>query len=225
MLGRGQAGWQRTGIGAPKDAPVDETGGMGFKVVDGDNVLQPDPLMEALATMDPAGIRPIRQGDFARTFATIDIDAGVPLETRRAFLFARNAMCYGYWCYGLMTLGTQQMMRVADDAIARAARERDIVKRLTFSERLRRLVVQGIVPPEDGARWDALRRLRNNATHQRSQQIISPSEAARMTAEVAELLARVEWLAPPPTSEMQPGEPQPELGEFWLDRDEPPRED
>lgn len=174
---------------------VDETGGLGFKVVDGDNVMRPDPIMEALATMDATGIRPIAQTDFARTFAVIGIDAGVPLDVRRGFLFARNAMCYGFWCYGLMTLGAQQMMRVADDGIARASREHGLPKRLTFAERLGRLVALGAVPAEDEARWNALRRLRNNATHQESQQILTPANAAQMTTTVATLLARVSWRA------------------------------
>ena len=174
---------------------VDETGGLGFKVVDGENVMRPDPIMEALATMDATGIRPIAQTDFAHTFAAIGIDAGVPLDVRRGFLFARNAMCYGFWCYGLMTLGTQQMMRVADDGIARAAREHGLPKRLTFAERLSRLVALGAVPTEDEPRWNALRRLRNNATHQESQQILTPANAAQMTTTVATLLARVSWRA------------------------------
>jgi hypothetical protein len=152
--------------------------------------------MEAFATLEAGSPRPIAYDDFARNFSAIRIEEDVPHEVRRAFLFARNAMCYGYWCYGLMTLGTQQMMRVADDGIALAARERGLPKRLTFVDRLRNLIALGVVPAEDEFRWDVLRRLRNNATHQEFQQILTPPDAARMTATVAHLLARVAWRRP-----------------------------
>ncbi len=184
---------------------LDETGGLGFKVVDGENVLRPDPLMEALATMDATGIRPILETDFARTFAKIEIDAGVPLEARRGFLFARNAMCYGYWCYGLMTLGMQQMMRVADDALAHAVRERGYAKRMSFADRIRKLIALGDIPADDEARWNALRNLRNSATHQTFQQIASPGQAAQMASTVAALLARVAWHTPATMSESEHG--------------------
>ena len=99
---------------------------MGFKVVDATNVLAIDPLVGGLATMRPDGtIEPTAERDFAHTLAAIDIKPHVPLEVRRGFLFARNSMCYGYWCYGMLTLGAQQMLRVADGFEKRAERRSD----------------------------------------------------------------------------------------------------
>jgi hypothetical protein len=171
---------------------MDVTAGIGFKVVDADNVLAIDPLVAGLATKSPGGtVRPTAERDFARTFAAINVEPHVPLEVRRGFLFARNAMCYGYWCYGMLTLGAQQRLRVADDALAYA--ERGIAKRLTFADRIRKLVELGDIPAEDEIRWDGVRNLRNSATHQKFQQIWSPGMAGQMVSTVATLLARVTW--------------------------------
>jgi hypothetical protein len=162
--------------------------------VDATNVLAIDPIVASLATMRPDGtIEPTAERDFARTFAAIDIEPHVPLEVRRGFLFARNAMCYGYWCYGMLTLGAQQMLRVADDALGYAVRERGISKRLTFADRICKLVELGAIPAEDEIRWDGVRNLRNSATHQKFQQIWSPGVAGQMVSTVATLLARVSW--------------------------------
>jgi hypothetical protein len=176
---------------------MDETGRLGFKVVDENNVLDADPIVTMLATMTPDGsIRPTESGDFIRRFAEIDVEPHVPHEVQRGFLFARNAMCYGYWCYGLMTLGGQQMLRVADDALAHALIGRGVEKRLPFAERIRRLIAFGDIPADDETKWDALRRLRNSATHQKFQQIWSPADAVRMASTIATLLARVAWRDP-----------------------------
>lgn len=176
---------------------MNASGRLGFKVVDAENVLTIDPVVADLATMSSDGTtRPMTQQDFARAFAAINLDASVPTEVRRGFLFTRNALCYGYWCYGMLTLGAQQMLRVADDALAFAVRERGITKRMTFADRIRKLVELGDIPAEDEIRWDGVRNLRNSATHQRFQQIWSPGMARQMASTVAILLARVAWPIP-----------------------------
>jgi hypothetical protein len=175
---------------------MDRTSEMGFKVVTVDNVLEMDPTLEMLAMQTEGGIiRALQPDDFTRHFTAIDLAPQVPLEVRRAFLFARNAMCYGYWCYGILTLGSQQMLRVADDALAHALRMRGIEKRASFKERISRLVTLCDIPAEDKIRWDALRNLRNGATHQSFQQIHSPTDAVRLTTVIAELLGRVTWVS------------------------------
>lgn len=181
---------------------------MGFKIVDAENVLAVDPIVAGLATMAPDGtIRPTAEDDFVRVFAAIDVKPHVPFEVRRGFMFARNAMCYGYWCYGMLTLGAQQMLRVADDALAHVARERGHTDRLNFADRIRKLVEVGDIPLEDALTWDGVRNLRNSATHQRFQQIWSPGMAAQMISTVATLLDRVAWPPQPePLTTQQPGE-------------------
>lgn len=182
---------------------MNEKAPIGFKVIDEHNVLEPDPIMEMLATMTADGaIRPAESRDFVRNFAKIDVEPHVPYEVRRGFLFARNAMCYAYWCYGLMTLGAQQLLRVGDDALTHALAAHGINKdRMTFADRIKKLVAIGAIPPEDSPKWDAVRRLRNSATHQKFQQIFSPADAFRLTTTIAALLARVSWHSDAQTTE------------------------
>jgi hypothetical protein len=85
------------------------------------------------------------------------------------------------------------MLRVADDALAHALIGHGVEKRLPFAERIRRLLEFGDIPADDGTKWDALRKLRNSATHQKFQQIWSPADAVWMASTIATLLARVSW--------------------------------
>jgi hypothetical protein len=64
--------------------------------------------------------------NYATMLTAINLSSKAPLEVRRAFLFTRNAMCYGYWYYPLFTIATDQLLRIADFAATEAAQQYDI---------------------------------------------------------------------------------------------------
>jgi hypothetical protein len=173
---------------------------LGFKLISPENIFEPDPIMSAIVVMDmrTGECRPITPHDYISRITAIAPSEKTPMEVQRAFFLTRNAMCYGYWYYPMFTLGTEQILRVADFATAEAAKQYNIsppkaLKRMSFAERIEALVSAGAIPQEQKSLWDGLREFRNHVTHPSSQSIFAPSDAMSILSEVKTAIDGITW--------------------------------
>ena len=175
-------------------AESDATSGYGFKQISVENLTLPDPLVLDMWTREGNDLRPMTPNDFVRPILAIQLDEPVPFEVRRAFYFARNAMCYGYWYWPAITLGSQQVLRVADLASRTASEERGLKPHQNFGPRISQLRAAGIVDAEREERWNLIVRLRNKATHPEWQQTWGLPQTIDCIIMVAEEIKALRWM-------------------------------
>ena len=118
----------------------------------------------------------------------------MPIEVRNAFEFAKGGLGYGYFYYPLVTIVGQQVLRVADFAIDQLLLNLNITpKPRSFARRLQRLYKDGLINDALLHRWDALRNLRNSATHPDFQHFWLPADAVRTFRLVGEMISALPW--------------------------------
>ncbi len=147
----------------------------GFKIVTPENWLDPDPLSGLIVKLDrrDGSVQPVDGRDWIAYVNAVQLSEQVPRKVRDAYDFAIGAVGYGYFYYPLFTLVVQQVLRVADFAVACLFGIRlDLPKprKRTFEARLAALGTAGYLGDVGFTRWDAIRRLRNSATHPEWQQ-------------------------------------------------------
>ena len=120
----------------------------------------------------------------------------VPIDIRRLFEVARSAIVYGYLRYPLLTLGTEQLYRVAEAAARLRAKElgwlpsKDMDRYRAdlpnFILAIRYLKKQHQIKFGDRGWWDVVVSLRNHASHPTMQTIKVPGSALTALVGVAE---------------------------------------
>jgi hypothetical protein len=175
---------------------VQEEAHYGFKMVDEMNLLAPDPLMGSMATRENDVVRPMIPNDLLQPILAVTLEERVPFEVRRAFFFARNAMCYGYWYYPLITLGSQQLLRVADYATEVAGSVNGLTPHRNFRPRIDQLVAAGVIDSANRGTWELICRFRNKATHPEWQQIWGIPQTLNVVRAVANEITAMRWPEP-----------------------------
>jgi hypothetical protein len=104
-------------------------------------------------------------------------------------------MLYGWFFYPAFTLAREQVLRVADAAVARRCRELEAPRSVrTFDQRLTCLGQRGDLSADDLNRWDAVRQLHNLPSHPEDQNVVPPGmvlSQVRLLAEaIGSLFAR-----------------------------------
>ena len=140
---------------------------LGFKLTTVENWLEPDPLMAALVNHNHSTglVRPTQGTDWIAYVARTPLDEHVPFEVWAAFNFAAGAIGYAYFYYPLLTVVSQQALRVADFAVDQLFEAMGKTKVNSLARRLKILRVEGLISEGEFHRWDGIRRLRNKATH------------------------------------------------------------
>jgi hypothetical protein len=123
-------------------------------------------------------------------FDRVKLSDRVPLKIVGLFDVAKGTMIYGWFYYPLLTVGTEQCFRIVESAVRIKCEEIGIeTKRLSkkgealpvsFSRLQEALFTCGILDYKERDRWDALRDLRNMASHPESQSIMTPAMAVDM---------------------------------------------
>lgn len=104
----------------------------------------------------------------------------VPMETKKLFEVARGTIIYGLYFYPLYSVGTEQLFRVAENALKQKCMLLGIqLKRreMVFKPMLDKLVEMSVIPDEENEVWECLRQLRNISSHPDTQDIIAPAMA------------------------------------------------
>lgn len=160
----------------------------GFKEITQSNWLEPDDASKAYVRLTPSGQpEPMTGNDWMRHILTPKLLATIPTELQALFEVARGALSYGYFFYPLYTLASEQLFRVTEAAVAHKCKALGAPKSTkTFAERISWLVKIGVNPNSDLSQWDAIRRLRNSASHPERQSILTPGNAIGLLERVAE---------------------------------------
>ena len=118
----------------------------------------------------------------------------VPADVCQAFWSAAGAVGYAQFYAPVLTLVSQQVLRVADFALERfCIQKKSVVDREPFFARLKRLRAADLIGPQQYHRWDGLRGLRNAATHPRFVEQLSSAMALDLIATVAAAINALPW--------------------------------
>jgi len=174
--------------------------GMGFKRLTPQNWLEPDSVMRAFVHGAVSGEPYVPTGEQrVREIMEIELSEGVPFEVRRLFAVARGALCYGYFFYPLYALASEQLARVAEAAVSRKYEALGGPKRVrknpkgkptaaTFADKLGYLEREGLAAGPDAMWWDAIRELRNAASHPEDHRPQDPGMARRRAETLAQMV-------------------------------------
>jgi len=151
----------------------------GFKEIDISNWLEQDFIMKAFVRIDPhIGTIQMEGEDWVRAILEPELEESVPENVQALFEVARGAMVHGYFYYPLYTLAVEQLYRVAESAIHHKYLSMDASKSFrNFAKRIEWLNSHGVISDTELIKWDAIRNLRNFASHPESQSIIPPGNA------------------------------------------------
>lgn len=152
------------------------TEAFGFKKLTADNWLDPDKLWaKVVNAVSPDGEIQIMTSDtWIQAILDFDLLETVPTEVRKLFAVARGSIAYGYFFYPLLTLASEQLYRVTEAAIDYKCREMGRRKpKEKFAHKIEWLAKESATL--DKERWDAIRNIRNEASHPKIQTILSPN--------------------------------------------------
>ncbi len=143
---------------------------LGMKRLTIENWREPDPTITLMVGTGDA---------WARLFLTPQLATGVPDEVVKLFETARGAIVYGFQFYPLFTLGVEQVFRVMETAVIRKCEMLGLKPcRDNFDERIKTLHEQGHISEANAATLQAIRHLRNDASHPKEQMILTPAAAS-----------------------------------------------
>jgi hypothetical protein len=148
---------------------------MSFKSLDMDNWKEPDPTSMLFSRVSPlVGVTEMREQDWAREILSVEVAAHVPEDVRELFAVARGALLYGVFFYPLFYLAQGQIYRVAEAGARERYRQLGGPKsRPRFADAVAWLLEAGHIPSEHELQWEAMRELRNHASHP-SQVVVMP---------------------------------------------------
>jgi hypothetical protein len=115
------------------------------------------------------------------------LNPSVPKEIATLLEVGRAAMIYGWFFYPLVTLGAEQCWRVLESSVRLRCQQIGIQTKRTgpdgrewdtsFSDNVDALLRSKVAAGLDRSRWDAVRGLRNSASHPSRQMILDPGQA------------------------------------------------
>ncbi len=166
----------------------------GFKVLTAENIVKFDPVLGWIGvSVDPGPEQDEFRRSLVQTVQSMQLAETVPVALRRHFFVARGTICYGLCFYPLFDVGFEQLLRIAERAVAVKCSEAGAppkVKR--FVDQIKFLTEQGIIT---SPRWDAIRMLRNMSSHHKDQTIHAPKVIDRFRLIVDEINALFETSA------------------------------
>jgi hypothetical protein len=159
-----------------------------FKQLTPDNWAEPDPVMRHFSRIPKEGLpRQATADDWVLSFLRLELTEAVPRNVRDLFEVARGVCLYGWFFYPLYQIGEDQLFRVVDAAVGAKCEQAGGPKaRTSFAARIDWLLKQGMILEEERIRWDALRNLRNFASHP-EMQMIHPPGSVLMSFQLAVL--------------------------------------
>ena len=162
---------------------------LGFKNITLENWLKPDDISLSFAHISPIDgtIKPIKGDYWVRYILEPKLREVVPTEVQKLLEVARGAIIYGYFFYPLYSLAWEQLFRVAESAIShkcKAIRAPKSIK--TFNLKVKHLLNKKVIPPQDITTWNAIRKLRNSASHPKNQMIIPPGSVITTLERIVE---------------------------------------
>jgi hypothetical protein len=101
------------------------------------------------------------------------LSASVPEHIEALFATVLNALAYSYFYYPLMTLCSEQALRVVEAALREKCNQMRAPPLSSIKSTVDWLIARQGISTSDRDRWEALRMLRNHSSHPRSPSIIN----------------------------------------------------
>lgn len=161
----------------------------GIKTLTVENWLQPDPVSALFVRLShtEGRVTPMSGDDWASVFLQPRLRANVPHEVGKLFEVARGAIIYGYFFYPLYALAGEQLFRVAEAAVTNKCKALGAPRSCgTFQKKLGYLVNENVISKRIEPEWEAIRHLRNLASHPEQQTILPPGPIATMLKDIAD---------------------------------------
>jgi hypothetical protein len=160
----------------------------GIKKISATNWQQPDKATMLLLQITAVAKT---EKEWVEAFLRPVLNPKVPKEIVQLMEVARGAMILGWYFYPLATLGAEQCWRIMDTGVRLRCDQAGIpttstIKRgrlkgtiidASFKENVDALVKQGIISSQIHSCWDAIRNLRNSASHPARQTILDSWQA------------------------------------------------
>lgn len=162
---------------------------LGFKKLTVDNWLEPDEVSCSFVRISPTDgeAHPITGNEYVNDILKPSLIETVPMEIQALFEVARSALGYGYFFYPLYTLGGEQLFRVVEAAVAHKCKAMEAPRCVrTFEKQVDYLILEKVIPEQEGQLWYAIRQLRNIASHPKSQSILPPGPVIGILERTAE---------------------------------------
>lgn len=160
-----------------------------FKRLTSANWREYDPTASHIVRVENHNTYPINGDEWADIFLGPQLNSRVPREVVDLFEVARGVMCYGYYFYPIYTVGSEQLYRVLDAALAHCCHGLEAPSDInSFFKRVVWLSDQKIISNTRKVQWEAARHLRNSSSHATRQSIYDPTAAARSVYIAAELI-------------------------------------
>ncbi len=152
-----------------------------FKKITVDNWREPDEIS--------SGFINVQIDEWISIILEPNLREAVPVEIKKLFEVARGALVYGYFFYPLYTLGLEQLFRVVEVAVTRKCTTIEAPRAICkgrFQQKVKYLVEMKVIPNQKEEIWNAIRGLRNIASHPQDQSILAPGEAIGKLARIAD---------------------------------------
>jgi hypothetical protein len=152
----------------------------GFKDLTVENWLKADSHLCAMVRFkdQPKDFNPEAATEWVKEILDIEMDERIPEEIRQMFVVARGTVVYGILFYPLFAQADAQLYRIADAAIVHRCRQLNAPKALRgMAGRLDWLLAQKVISTVGRSIWDAIRNLRNSASHADRQPLVWPATA------------------------------------------------
>jgi len=163
---------------------------LSFKQLTPENWLEHDTTGSHIVSVSPTGVTSTPTGDgWATMILKPHLSEKTPNDLVELFEVARSALCYGFFFYPLYTLGSEQLYRVIESAVALKCEQEKAPKKVNkFKDRIEWLIKKGIIDQNFRDKFHAARELRNRASHMDRQFIYDQTMAIRGVAVAVELI-------------------------------------
>lgn len=184
---------------------------LGIKILTVENWMNSDPLMGNLVMLNNKMISIMSAEDWAVSILKPKLAKTVPIEILKLFEVARGSMVYGYFFYPLFTLALEQLLCVAEAAVSDKCKQIGARKSAnTFQKKVAYLREANVLSEREYTQWDALRKLRNIASHPDEQTILPPGVTLEFVFDISLLINRL--FAPKPSSVLNADAQEPRAG-------------
>lgn len=159
-----------------------------FKVLTTDNWLEPDPTSTMFMKFSHSdeSVSSMSGEDWVSQFLSPKLKDTVPEEVRALFEVARGSLAYGCFFYPLYALAGEQLFRVAEAAVSIKSKLYGASEKSTFYQNLKSLLDSGVISNQEYSDWENIRKLRNEFSHPKQQNILPPGAVATLLYRVAD---------------------------------------
>lgn len=152
--------------------------GLGFKSLTLENWRQEDTVASLFVFVSPTGmITEPSADDWVAIILEKKLGDFVPITVHKLFEVAKGTLCYGAFFYPLFTIGNDQIFRLFETALRMRCAHAPQKAQRNFKELITWAVGCGVIAADRKEQWDAIRFLRNAASHLEDQWIQPPTSA------------------------------------------------